>query len=592
MSGKNALDNKTTTYDLAKVALGEAAADLAVINGTLVNVYTGELQYETTILIKRDKIAYVGKNSQRSIGPHTRIIDAAGKTIVPGFIDTHNHMSWFLLPDHLIRYAVKGGTTTIITEVDSVAFLSGYRGIIELIRAIRNQPIKTFISIPSMVTISPLASEHALSTSEVRKLLHKKEVIALGESYWASVVEGDPRILNYIAEVKKAGKKIEGHSAGARDNKLQAYASLGITSCHEPTTADEVLERLRLGIHVLIREGEVRRELEEIALLKDEPIDFRLISFCSDGPGPHQLLNSGYMEYVVQKAIDLGFNPVTVFQMASLNAAQRFGLDDYIGGIAPGKYADIVIIPDPKVVRAEYVISNGKIVSENGNPVIEPRKHVLPEWMYNTVPLPRKFTANDFAVYVDTDYRSVNARIIDMVTNIVSHEAILELSVSDGKVLADKDRDIIKVAAIERVHEPGKMFVGFIRGLGLKSGAIATSSMWDTADIGVVGADDGDMALAINRIKELGGGFVVCSGGKVIAEIALPVAGLFCPDSVEIMVTKLDRIQQAANVLGCTSSDIRLTLSVLSTAAIPFLRICESGLKDLKKNRMVDLIVK
>jgi adenine deaminase len=158
-------------------------------------------------------------------------------------------------------------------------------------------------------------------------------------------------------------------------------------------------------------------------------------------------------------------------------------------------------------------------------------------------------------------------------------------------VLADKDRDIIKVATVERIHEPGKRFVGFIHGLGIKSGAIATSTMWDTTDIGVVGADDRDMALAINRIKELDGGLVVCNRGKVIAEIALPVAGLFCPDSMEIIVTKLNRIQQAAADMGCTSPDIRLTLSVLSTAAIPFLRICESGLKDLKKNRLIDLIV-
>ncbi|MEJ2738382.1 MAG: adenine deaminase C-terminal domain-containing protein [Dehalococcoidia bacterium] len=591
MARKKPLEKEVKAFDLARVALGELEADIAIINGTLVNVYTGELQYGDTILVKGDKIAYVGKNAQRSIGPNTRVIDTGGKTVVPGFIDTHNHMDWFLLPDHLIRYAMKGGTTTVIAEVDAIAFLLGYRGIVELIRAMNNQPIKIFISVPPMVTNSPLSDAHALSISEVRKLLRRKEVVALGESYWTTVVEGDTRILDLLEEAKKAGKKIEGHSAGARDNKLQAYTSLGITSCHEPTTADEVLERLRLGIHVLVREGEVRRELEEIARIKEETIDFRLMSLASDGPGPHQLLNNGYMEYVVQKAIDLGFSPVTAFQMASLNAAQRFGLDDYIGGIAPGKYADIVIIPDLKIVRADYVISKGKLVSEKGHPIGEPGNHTFPEWMLKTVHLPGKLTANDFAIKVDGAYRCVNTRIIDMVSTIVSREAIVELSVSDGRVLADKDRDIIKVAAIERIYEPGKRFVGFIRGLGIKSGAIATSTMWDTTDIGVVGADDGDMAIAVNRIKELNGGLVVCNRGKVIAEIALPVAGLFCTDPLEIMVVKLNRIQQAAADMGCTSPDIRLTLSVLSTAAIPFLRICESGLKDLKKNRLVDLIV-
>jgi adenine deaminase len=590
MAEKKPLEKEFKAMDLARVALGKIEADLAVINGTLVNVYTGELQNDAAILVKEDKIAYVGKNAQLSIGSNTRIIDASGKIVVPGFIDTHNHIDWFMLPDHLIRYAMKGGTTTIVAEVDAVAFLLGYRGIIELIRAIQNQPIKIFISVPPMVTNSPVADAHALNIDEVRKLLRRKEVIALGESYWTTLLEGDTRILDLLEEAKKAGKKIEGHSAGARDNKLQAYASLGITSCHEPTTANEVLERLRLGIHVLIREGEVRRELEEIARINGETIDFRLMSLASDGPGPHQLLNSGYMEYVVQKAIDLGFSPVTAFQMASLNAAQRFGLDDYIGGIAPGKYADIVVIPDLKVVRPDYVISKGKLVSENGRPTVEPRIHAFPEWMLKTVHLPGELTADDFAVKVDKDCHCVNARIIDLVSTIVSRESITELPAVNGRVLADKDRDIIKVAAIERIHEPGKMFVGFIHGLGIKSGAIATSTMWDTTDIGVVGTDDRDMALAINRIKELEGGLVVCNRGEVIAEIALPVAGLFCPDPVEIIVEKLNRIQQAAADMGCTSPDIRLTLSVLSTAAIPFLRICESGLKDLKKNRLVDLI--
>jgi len=591
MAGKSSLAEEAAARDLMKVALGEAEADLAIINGNLVNVYTGELQYDNAILIKGDKIAYVGKNAQRSIGSTTRVIDAGGKVAVPGFIDAHTHMDWFMLPDHLIRYAMKGGTTTIISEVEGVAFPLGYRGIVEFIRAVRNQPIKIFVNVPPMVTISPLANEHALNIGEARKLLRRKEVIALGESYWAAVLEGDSRILELIVEAKKAGKKIDGHSAGARDNKLQAYASLGITSCHEPTTADEVLERLRLGIHVLVREGEVRRELEEVARIKDEKIDFRLMALATDGPGPWQLLNGGCMEYVVQKAIDLGFSPVTAFQMASLNAAQRFGLDDSIGGIAPGKYADIVIIPDLETVRAEYVVSNGKVVSENGHLTIEPRNHAFPEWMLKTVHLPRELRADDFAVKVDGDYHHVKARVIDMVSNIVSHEAILGLSVSNGRVLLDTNRDIIKVAAIERIHEPGKKFVGFVRGLGLKGGAIATSTMWDTTDIGVVGTDDEDMALAVNRVKELDGGLVVCSGGEVIAEMALPIAGLFCLDPLEIMVTKLNRVQQAAADLGCISSDIRLTLSVLSTAAIPFLRICEAGLKDLKKNQLVNLLV-
>lgn len=577
--------------DLMKVALGEAEADLAIVNGDVVNVYTGEVLAGNTILIKRDKVAYVGENTQGAIGSSTRVIDATRKTVVPGFIDGHTHIDWFIPPDELIKYAMKGGTTTIITEIPGIAFPLGYRGVVEFIRAVKNQPIKIFVTVPPMVTKSPISKEHALNVNEVRKLLRRKEVIALGESYWTPVVKGDPRILDFIIEAKKAGKKIDGHSAGARDNKLQAYASLGITSCHESTTADEVLERLRLGMYVLVREGEIRRELEEIARIKDEKMDFRFMALATDGPGPWQLLSSGYMEFVVQKAIDLGFSPIVAFQMASLNAAQRFGLDDTIGGIAPGKYADILIIPNLTTVQPEYVISNGVVIAENNQLTVQPRKHTFPKWMLHTVNLPREFEADDFTVTVKSNRRQVRARVMDMETDLVSREAILELAVYNGKVMPDTSRDIIKVAAIERSYQPGKSFVGFIRGIGLKRGAIAATTMWDTSDIGVVGIDDEDMALAVNRIKELDGGIVVCAGKKVMAEIALPIGGLFCLDPMEIIVEKLNRIQQAATDLGCVSSDIRLTISVLSATAIPFLRICEEGMVDLKRNQLVDLLL-
>lgn len=583
--------DEVTTQELMNVALGEAEADLAILNGDLVNVYTGELQYKHDILVKGDRVAYVGKNARRSIGPLTRVIDAGGKVLVPGFIDTHTHLDWIMLPEHLMMYAMMGGTTTIIAEAAGIAFILGYRGVLEFIRATRNQPVKIFINVPPMVSISPVSNEHTFDINEVRKLLRRKEVVALGEPYWAPAVQGDARILNLIIKAKKAGKKIEGHSAGASDNKLQAYTALGITSCHESTTAEEVLERLRLGIYVLVREGEVRRELEEIARIKDEKMDFRLMALASDGPGPWQLLSGGYMEYVVQKAIDLGFHPVTVFQMASLNAAQCFGLGDSIGGIAPGKFADIVIIPDLTTVRPEYVISNGKVVSENGHLTKEPRTHPFPEWMRKTVHLPRDFTADDFTIRVDSGHHYVRARVVDMISNLVSREAILDLAVADGKVLPDISRDIVKVAVIERIHEPGRKFVAFVRGLGLKRGAIATSTMWDSSDIGVAGVDDADMALAVNRIKEIGGGLIVCSEGQVIAELALPIAGLFSPEPLETIVENLDHVQQAAVNSGCVSPDIRLTLSVLSTAAIPFLRICEAGLVDVKSNQPVKLLI-
>ena len=578
-------------YELMKVALGEAEADLAIVNGSMVNVYTGEVLEGDTVLIKGDKIAYVGKDAGKSIGPSTRVIDAAGKTLIPGLIDGHTHIDCAFSISELLRYAIKGGTTTIITETSNIAAVLGYEGVIQFLRSTKNQPIRIFVTAPPMVTISPVTEEHALTVDELRKLLGRKEVIGLGEPYWAGVVDGNQRILDLITEAIKWGKKVDGHSSGARGNKLQAYISSGVSSCHEPISAEEVMERLRLGLFVLIREGEIRRELEAISQIKDENIDFTRLALSTDGLGPWQLIGDGYMEFVVQKAIDLGFSPVLAIQMATINTAQHFAIDDFIGGIAPGKCADIVIIPDLRTIQAEYVISNGQVIAQNGQPVVLPRKHNYPKSIRNSIHLAGNFAAGDFAIPVESSRSQVKVRLIDQVTNLVTREDFAYMPVSDGQLKPDASKDILKVAAIERSYRSGKTFVGLIRGIGLKHGAIATSAAWDCGDIIVVGASETDMAQAVNRVKELDGGMVVCAGSRILAEISLPVAGLISTQPMETIAGKLHVLQQAATNLGCNLPDIRITLAVLSTPAIAHLRICEYGLFNLRQNSFVDLIV-
>ena len=585
------LTSQQQTHELMKVALGEAEADLAIVNGSIVNVYTREVLKEASVLIKGDKIAYVGNDAGKSIGSSTRVIDAAGKILIPGLIDGHTHIDGPYSISELLKYAIKGGTTTIITETSNIASALGYEGVIQFLRSAKNQPIKIFVTAPPMVTISPVTEEHAITVDELRKLLRRKEVIGLGEPYWSRVVDGDRRILDLITETIKSGKKVDGHSSGARGSKLQAYISTGISSCHEPITAEEVIERLRLGLFVLIREGEIRRELEAISEIRDENIDFTRLAISTDGIGPWQLISDGYMEFVVQKAIDLGFSPILAIQMATINVAQHFAIDDLIGGIAPGKYADIVIIPDLRTIQAEYVISNGQVVAQNGQPVVLPRKHNYPKSIRNSIYLTRNFEASDFAIHVESSRSQAKVRVIDQVTELVTREAIVDMPVSDGQLKSAPGEDILKVAAIERSYRTGKSFVGLIRGIGLKQGAIATSAAWDCSDIIVVGADETDMAQAVNRVRELDGGIVVCAGNKILAEISLPVAGLIPTQPMETIARKLRNIQQAATNLGCNFPDIRTTLAVLSTPAIAHLRICEYGLFNLRQNQFVDLIV-
>jgi adenine deaminase len=578
--------------ELIKVALGEAEADLAIVNGDIVNVYTGEVLKGQTVLIKGGKVAYVGKDTGKSIGSSTQVIDAAGKNLVPGFIDGHTHIDCQYTVSEFLRYAIKGGTTTIITETSNIAFpLEGYRGIVEFINSIKNQPVKIFITVSPMISMSPTAREHAITVEEFRRLLRRKEVVGLGESYWALVIASDERVFDLISETLKAGKKVEGHTSGAREKKLQAYVTTGASSDHEPITADEVKERLRLGFYVLAREGEVRKELEAIAPIKDEKISLNRLAVATDGIGPWQLTTQGYMEHVVQKVIDLGFDPIQAIQMATLNVAQHFGMDSFIGGIAPGKDADIVIIPDIRTIQPEYVISKGQVVAKNGKLIVEPRSHDYPNWVKNSIHLPRNFTAEDMVIRIESNRSQVKARVIDLVTELVTKEALIDMPVLNGQLQADTSKDILKIATIDRTYAPGKTFVGLIRGIGLKHGAIASSATWDSSAIIVIGVSDADMAQAINRIRELNGGIVVCAGGRILDEISLPVGGVISTEPMETISEKFHAIQRAAAELGCPLPDIRLTLATFTSPAIAHLRICEHGLFNLRQNQFVDLIV-
>jgi adenine deaminase len=575
---------------LMKVALGEAEADIAIVNGDLVNVYTGELLKNHTVLIKGNTIAYAGEKApSAAIRSNTRVIRAEGKTIIPGFLDSHTHVDDKYFPDKLVSYAIRGNTATIITETAAIGSLLGYRGVLEFMKACRRQPVRFFFTVPPVVCVSPSAEKHcALSQLELKRLLREKDVLGLGEVSWAQVNENHARLLETIATTLNSGKHVDGHAAGARERKLQAFFAAGVSSCHEPTNAEEVLERLRMGIFVPIREGEVRKDLAETAKIRDFQIDKKLLGISADGVDPRQLVNDGYMDFVVQKAINHGIDPIIAIQMATVNPASHFGLN-FIGGIAPGKLADIAIIPDLTHIKAEIVIINGKIVMQDDKVTAKPRKTVFPGSFYQSIKLDHEFTGSDFDINIP-NRNPVKIRVIDMVSDLVAREAILEVAAKQGILVTDLDEDILKVAAIDRYWNPGKFAVGFIRGFGLKKGAIATSTAWDCAYIMVVGVNNADMARAVNRIKETQGGTVVCADNEVIAELPLPVAGLFSDKSMEFIAGKYDDIQHAAQKFGTKLPDIHMSLQVLATPSIPFLRICEEGLFDLKQNKFVSLI--
>ena len=573
--------------ELMQAALGRAKADLVIVNAKLANVYTGELLDDLAVAVQGKWIAYVGREPQDNIGKETVVLDAAGMTIIPGFIDGHTHLVHTFDAAEFSRHAIKGGTTTVIAETMEAYPVGGCEGVLDYLASFADQPLKVYATIGPMVSISSACN--GIPIEDLNKLLQRGDILGLGESYWQATLQNPDQLLPLYEETLRCGKVIEGHSAGAGGRKLMAYAATGVSSCHESISAGEALERLRLGIYVMVREGSIRRELDAVSRLKDMAVDLRRLILVTDGIDPKDLLEKGYMEFVVQKAIDCGFAPLDAIRMATINVAEHFSLAGILGGIAPGKYADMVIIPDLKTIRPEYVISNGKIAAKKGDILASPRKPVYAEASRHSVHLPAELRAEDFSICMDGEVSRV--RIIDQVTDLVTAELQMEMPVTDGEIKADVTQDIIKVAAIDRTHYPGKRFVGLLRGFRMKSGALATSAAWDSSDIIVAGVHDADMALAVNRIHALQGGCVVCEGGKVIAEFALPVFGFISDRPMEYLARKLDEIKDAAASLGVPFANPFLTLATLSGAAIPYLRICEEGLVNLKDGKTVGLLV-
>ena len=579
-----AMEGKEYASQIMDVALGEAPADMAVINATLMNVYTGEFQEHCSVAVKGEWIAYVGEDPGASIGPATEVIDAQGKILAPGLIDGHTHLADYQYkPSEFLRYAMTGGTTTIITETIEPYPVAGYEGVVDFLAALGDQPIKIFATVPAMASTSKTV--HGISPDALERLLSREDILGLGESYWQE------SFLPIFEQTLGCGKQLEGHSAGAKGRKLMAYVSPGISSCHEPISADEALERLRLGIRVMVREGGMRRDLAAISSLKDRGVDLRGLLLVTDGVLGRDLIETGYMEDVVQKAIECGFDPMEAIQMATVNVAEYFHLDGIVGGIAPGRYADMILLPDRRTIQPEYVFSKGRMIARHGKLLVAPREHPFSSGSLNSVHLDRAVRASDFSIPVKGDSAKVRVRVIDQVTELVTREHLTSIPVHGSEIRSDVGRDILKVAAVDRRFSPGKTFVGLIRGFHLSKGAVASSGAWDTPNIIVVGANDDDMAMAVNRIHSLQGGAVVCAGGRILAEIPLPLFGLMSDLALPELVARIQEMGGVMKGLGFPFDEPIKPLITLTGAAIPFLRISEEGLMDIKKGKVLSLFV-
>ncbi|MBN1847135.1 MAG: adenine deaminase [Deltaproteobacteria bacterium] len=574
---------------LSETALGNEPADLVIRDGVLADVYTGRLVPHRSIAVSGRWIAYVGPDAEYAVGADTRLIEAKGRVMAPGLIDAHTHLANLCDITGFLKYSIPGGTTTYVTDVESYGFGLGAEGFKAFVEQVRNRPVKIFCLIPPLVSTSPAAAHLFITNRETRELLQDEMIIGLGESYWQNaILTPDNRIFDLMQTTRRLGKSIQGHAAGAADRKLAAYAAAGAISCHEAVSADDILNRLEMGYGTMIREGYIRRDLESLRPLIGK-IDLRRCILCTDGVDVNLLMNEGYFTNVVQKAVDIGIDFMEAVRMATLNPAEHLHMDHLIGGLAPGRFADIMLLPKAGIMSPDMVISEGQVVAEKGLTIADLPRVSIPESLYHTVNAP-PISPGALSVPISACLNHGSVRTMDIQYNgLVAREGRMTISEAGAVVTSDPENDFLKIVYIERVSGKGEMFIGFVRGWGMKQGAVATSLVWDTSGIVGIGANDHDLTQAVNRVIELQGGTVVVLNGGIEAEIPAPIAGYISPLPIEELSKDLMEFQDIMVRLGSSLPHAFLTLVTLTSAAIPFIRITEKGYFRFRENDYVGI---
>ncbi|MCS7386379.1 MAG: adenine deaminase [archaeon GB-1867-005] len=582
--------------DLILTATGKIKADLVIRNGKLVNVYTGEILEEFDVAVKGDRIALIG-DAAHTIGPQTKIIDASGKFIVPGLLDGHIHIeSTMLTLTEFAKAVLPRGTTGVFIDPHEIANVLGVKGVKLMAEEAKALPLKVFICIPSCVPATSPEFETAgaeITAEDIEKMLKWSEVIGLAEVMnYPGVIEGDERILSKIRATLRAGKVIEGHAPKLLGAKLCAYAASGISSCHETTSRNEGLEKLRTGLTLMIREGSAWKDLAEvIKVITKDKLDSRRVVLVTDDKHPEDLIKEGHVDHLIRRAIEEGVDPVTAIQMATINVAEHYNLDMHIGGIAPPRYADILIVDDLKKFKVSKVIADGKLIAENGKLTIKISKYKYPSYSTKTIKVKRKALPDDFKIKVN-ERGKVKVRVIEVQEeSALTKQRIEELNVQNGEVKVDIEKDIVKISVIERHKATGNISVGFVKGFNLKHGAAASTVAHDSHNIIVVGASEKDMAVAVNKLIEAGGGMIAVLGGEVLAMVELPIAGLMSNEEAEVLAEKIEKLNDAWRKLGCKMKSPYMTMSILALPVIPELRITDKGLVDVNEFKIVDVLV-
>ncbi|MBN1966861.1 MAG: adenine deaminase, partial [Anaerolineae bacterium] len=528
--------------DLVAVARGDQPADLILRNARLVNVFNGEIE-ATEIVIKRSRVVALGEGYAGEA-----VVDLAGRFVCPGFIDAHVHIeSSLCTPPEFFRAVLAHGVTSVVTDPHEIANVLGLEGVRFMLDAAKYAPASMYVMASSCVPATHMETAGArLDAYDLEPMMSSEWVLGLAEMMnYPGVINGDKGVMAKINLYKDM--VLDGHCPGLTGKPLNAYVAAGIQSDHECTTVEEALEKLRLGLHIFIREATNARNLGPLLPMVNERNAHR-ISFCTDDRQPADLLDEGSIDYMVRRAIEYGIDPVMAIRMGTLNTAEYFHLRDR-GAVAPGRRADLVVFSDLQNLVPELVYRGGHLVAQDGE-VVADLPHIKSARLRNSMNV--RWDEVDFSMPAE----GKRARVIGSVPDqLVTHHLIEPIKIKNGFAVSDTERDILKMAVIERHYASGHMGKGFIHGFGLKRGAIAGTVAHDHHNLVVIGADDASMKKAAARVGELGGGLVAVDGEQVLAELPLPIGGLMSHQPIQAVRRGIDALIEASQQLGSPLHD-------------------------------------
>lgn len=581
---------------LVNVAAGRMPADTIISGGIWVNVHTRETLPDHDIAISAGRIAFVGPDASHCHGEQTQIIKANGRYMIPGLCDGHMHIeSGMLTPAEFARAVIPHGTTSMFTDPHEIANVLGLSGVRMMHDEALMQPINIFTQMPSCAPSAPgmETTGFEISAEDVAEAMQWPGIIGLGEMMnFPGVSNADPQMLAEIAATQRAGKTVGGHYASPDlGPAFAAYVAGGPADDHEGTCEADAIARMRQGMRSMIRLGSAWYDVEtQITAITEKGLDPRNMILCTDDSHSGTLVNDGHMNRVVRHAIACGCDPLIALQMATINTATHFGLEREIGSITPGRRADVILTPDLKSLEIETVIARGQIVAKDGACLVECPHYDWPNTARQTVNMGKTLTASDFDIPAPEGANAVTANVIGVVENQAPTKALkFELPVTEGRVQGTGE--VCQIALVERHRATGTVVNAFVSGFGYQGPmAMASTVAHDSHHMIVVGTDAEHMAMAANRLRDVGGGITIYRDGRELALVELPIAGLMSDRPAAEVAAKADQMMQAMRDCGCTLNNAYMQHSLLALVVIPELRISDLGLVDVRTFEFLPLL--